>query len=397
MKTNLSFLPAVGTSFLPDRRGRVLRRLRRPETKKLRSRLGHDSKHQVREHLLGASHPDMSSSKALLEQGVGPLHRRSTLGALRLGRVHGDLLRPPRIGIDQRHNAQILAQSPDGVGVISRINRGVERSHLSDSRLQEIGSRLAVVDRGRGQDGRKRDLSVRHQKIELESLPIFSFALAVPLAAPVTVFGKRPIGGRRSLIAKDLKLHLLLLGPCLSFSGTSPLPSSGRGSGRSRFLHSPLSSLDRRCIQGRINDEGSRIQYLGFQRLMNPPGKIRPGKRMKRPGEGRVRGNSSLKSYNTTENFVRPQQLDQALRGIETQNHLRDKGPGDQGLVDGEPACRGHMLPDNLFRADKLEDHRHLPVMVLHLRKDAFQKRKKTPRNPTPDTADLFYHSSLLG
>ena len=113
----------------------------------------------------------MPSPKALLEEGVDPLHRGSTLVTLRLGGIQGDLLLTPGIGIDQRHNAQIMTERPDGLGILGRIHRRVKRSHLPHSHLEKRGSGLAIVDRGRSQDSRKGDLSIRHQKMELESLP----------------------------------------------------------------------------------------------------------------------------------------------------------------------------------------------------------------------------------
>ena len=102
---------------------------------------------------------------------IDPLHRRPILVTLRLGRIHGDLLLTPGIGIDQRHNPQIMTERPDGLGIIGRIHCRVKRSHLPDPHLEKIGSGLTIVDRGRSQDSRKGDLSIRHQKMELESLP----------------------------------------------------------------------------------------------------------------------------------------------------------------------------------------------------------------------------------
>ena len=54
--------------------------------------------------------------------------------------------------------------------------------------------------------------------MELESLPIFGLALAVSLAAPITVFGGRPIDGGR-LVRKRLEAVFFPSRSCLSFSG----------------------------------------------------------------------------------------------------------------------------------------------------------------------------------
>ena len=143
-------------------------------------------------HLPRPPDPEESHSEFLLEPGKHPFRSRALFIPLFLGRIQGDLLPAPGVGVGHRNASVSLDEAGDRRGIVGRIGQGVQDVRTSLLRpLDQVRDGLGVVNRGRGHQDRQRDLSLGRMNVDLEPSPPFGIPLAVPLASPIAVLGDR--------------------------------------------------------------------------------------------------------------------------------------------------------------------------------------------------------------